>query len=319
VERIAPEDANLVAALRWGSETGDAEHQLRLLDAIWRYWWVRGELAQGRGWIDDALRHEDADPTLRVRALKGAAGLAWAAGDYERAVELAEEARALVREGADESELLGCLTILGDLALERRELEYAATLFEEALTLAEAPDREAGIHATRALGHLNLAAVRLTAGDLDRAAAGYRTAIDLYSADDDRYGVALARLYLGFVELEGGGHDEAARDFGSALDVFAEMDFPQYASQCLDGIAEIVHARRSAEEAVAVLAAASTLRERLGSSGSIISGQVHDRVATAALSELGGAGFGAAWSRGSALSEGEALEYARHALAAASL
>ncbi|MEZ5240083.1 MAG: BTAD domain-containing putative transcriptional regulator, partial [Microthrixaceae bacterium] len=49
---------DLRAALSWSS-THDAEITARLLQRLWQFWWVRGQLTEGREWIRGALEHAD--------------------------------------------------------------------------------------------------------------------------------------------------------------------------------------------------------------------------------------------------------------------
>ena len=71
---------------RWSLDTREASLGLRLAAALWEFWWVRGYLAEGRGWLDEALlRGRSASPELRARALHAAGSLATRQGDYESA------------------------------------------------------------------------------------------------------------------------------------------------------------------------------------------------------------------------------------------
>ena len=75
IDRLALDQANLRAALRWSIDAGEAELALRFVAASWRYWQVVGQLAEGSDWAEAAIAMPGADaPTIaRVRAL-GAAG-----------------------------------------------------------------------------------------------------------------------------------------------------------------------------------------------------------------------------------------------------
>jgi predicted ATPase len=88
LERLEQDHANLRAALEWSQGTdGDTEIGLRLAGALWRFWWVRGHLTEGRQWLEAALaRGADAPAALRAKALHGAGNLALPQGDYARAM-----------------------------------------------------------------------------------------------------------------------------------------------------------------------------------------------------------------------------------------
>ncbi len=82
-----------LASGRDGPDGGD----VRLASALSQFWLVRGRLTEGRGWLEDALaRYPQPDP-LRVKALWALGHLACFAGDYDRAADAADEARALAR------------------------------------------------------------------------------------------------------------------------------------------------------------------------------------------------------------------------------
>ncbi len=87
---------NLLVALASGRDGPDGG-DVRLASALAQFWLVRGGLTEGRGWLEDALaRYPPPDP-LRVKALWALGHLACFAGDYDRAVDAADEARALAR------------------------------------------------------------------------------------------------------------------------------------------------------------------------------------------------------------------------------
>ncbi|HEY3079985.1 MAG TPA: LuxR C-terminal-related transcriptional regulator [Chloroflexota bacterium] len=76
-DRLEREHDNLRAALRWAAEQGDAETELRLGAALWRFWDARGHVREGIDWLEDALArplHGSDGP--RAAALEGAGTLA---------------------------------------------------------------------------------------------------------------------------------------------------------------------------------------------------------------------------------------------------
>ncbi len=139
VTQVEPERDNLRAALVWSREAGAADLLLRLTTAVWRFWWISGALSEGRDWLEIALRESaGSEPGLRAEALEGAAGLAWAAGDLDRAQRQAEAALAAYAGAGDSRGERAALIVLGHVALARGRFRTAESRFERSRRLAEA-------------------------------------------------------------------------------------------------------------------------------------------------------------------------------------
>jgi tetratricopeptide (TPR) repeat protein len=134
--RIDAERDNFRSALNWCLELGEASLALRIAAALWEYWWVRGHLAEGRGWLGAALvRGRSAPPELRARALHAAGSLATRQGDYESAAALFEESLALWEELDDAAGTARSLLSMGTVAAEQGDQERAIELSERAAEL----------------------------------------------------------------------------------------------------------------------------------------------------------------------------------------
>src|SRR5207302_2301475 len=105
---------NYRAALEWA--TGEVNPQpstldrqeaaLRLVVALWRYWYRRGLLSEGRSHLQAVLRvagepHEERSRGLWAEALAADGVLADNLGDYADAQRLAEQSLALARARGD--------------------------------------------------------------------------------------------------------------------------------------------------------------------------------------------------------------------------
>ena len=141
-DRLEREADNLRAALSWAMEQAEKQGgtALRLAGALVRYWAVRGSLSEGLAWLKRALAvaaHVPAYP--RIKALSGAAWLAFFQGDGERAEALCEECLNLYRaakETREAHELAAALLWLGWLPLRHGNDDQVRFLLEEGRALA---------------------------------------------------------------------------------------------------------------------------------------------------------------------------------------
>ncbi len=158
-DRLEREYDNLRMALSWAVEQergGEArqkrETALRLTGALVRYWAVRGPLSEGLAWLERALANTESVPApMRIRALSGAAWLAFFLGDIERAEMLCEECLQLyraARETREAQDLAASLLWLGWLPLTHGNDDEVRFLLEESRALT----REVGD--TRNLAYL---------------------------------------------------------------------------------------------------------------------------------------------------------------------
>jgi tetratricopeptide (TPR) repeat protein len=146
LNRLDSEHDNLRASLGWLNQADNRELRLRLAVALWRFWWTRGYLTEGRGWLDQALVNAtDLPLDLRAQAFRGAGILAESQGDYEQATVLHEAALANARQLGDQLEIAKSLTDLGIMARFQSEYGRAAELQEQALPLWRELNDEAGM------------------------------------------------------------------------------------------------------------------------------------------------------------------------------
>ncbi|MDQ4142811.1 MAG: winged helix-turn-helix domain-containing protein [Actinomycetota bacterium] len=96
-EKLARAYPNLVKALSWAVESGDASTALELTSSLWWYWAARGMFVEGSESVERALALEDEAPrVLRAKALVAASHLAWWAGNPHRTESSLAEAMLLI-------------------------------------------------------------------------------------------------------------------------------------------------------------------------------------------------------------------------------
>jgi predicted ATPase len=134
-ERLSADDANLRQALELARGECDTDLELRLVTALWRYWFVRGHVREGTAWVEDALSKTDDPP---ARALLGRCMLRFLhASDFEAVLEDASRVRRACEQAGDDYGLAQIWNLIGRLEASglgrvsvgeeawRRALEYA--------------------------------------------------------------------------------------------------------------------------------------------------------------------------------------------------
>jgi len=228
--RLDADHDNMRAALAWARErVGDGDEMaLQFAGALWRFWWMRGHLAEGRRWMEGLLGRAGGSTVVRARALNGAGNLAWSQGDYAKATAWYEESIVFWRQVGDGVGIARALSNLGMVLYEQGDVSRAQARYEESLTLhrqqrdldrwgiaavlnnlgravheqgdraragalfAEslALKREIGDSAGTAATLGNLADVASADGDYLHAATLYRDSVVLYDALGDHGGIA---------------------------------------------------------------------------------------------------------------------------------
>ncbi|MCW5854254.1 MAG: hypothetical protein KIT87_29570, partial [Anaerolineae bacterium] len=140
LKRLESDYDNLRAALVWcRGETSDSEMALKLAGALWGFWFWRGDLTEGYGWLRDALTKTNRShrTAARAKALCGAGALAWGLGDLLAARDWLEESVAICRDLGTQPLLAASLHYLGHVILET-DRAAARVLFEESVSLCRA-------------------------------------------------------------------------------------------------------------------------------------------------------------------------------------
>lgn len=307
LDRLDAERDNFRVALEWCREAAEPALALRLASALWEFWWVRGHLAEGRRWLDEALTNGAEEPAeLRARGLHAKASLASRQGDYDRAAELCEQSLALWEELGDAGGMARALLSLGTIASEQGDLERAMELSERAAELY----REAGDERGHALAVSNLSGIALESGDYSRASALGAEAYSLLESLEDSEGMAMALVNQGLVALSEHEHERALELLRRALRLLAELEFKDALGYCFEAIAAVLAFIGKAEPSALLLGAAEALRDSLGVDLAPAERATHEETATAVRVALGEEGFSAAWRQGRELSLDEAIAYA---------
>ena len=160
---------------------------LELCAGLWRFWFERGYLSEGRLWLDASLAASPDASLDRARALSGNGVLAHYQGDYDRAEALCQDALELSRTLEDRKGIAEAQTGLGLVRRARGDYPEAETLFREALAGYESLGDDAGV----ARGVDRLAMHFVVVGDDAQARPLFEDSLTRFRRLGDAHGTAL--------------------------------------------------------------------------------------------------------------------------------
>ncbi len=297
--RIEVEYDNLLAALTWSVEQGDATVALRLTTSLWRFWEIRGDYREGLAWFERALALSATEDELRARALACAGGLARNQSQYSAAERCFSAALAIYRQLDDKQGIARMLNGLGTVAYFHDALA-ATKYFEAALELhrelnnprdmagalnnlallAEGQGdylRAATLH-RQALEHFqalgedantayvlgNLGVVAEHSGDMNTAVEYYRQSLDLHERIGEKWGMAAMLTNLGSTLDRLQRVDEALPLLIEGLNLFNELGDSAGVAQALGALACNADRREAYQDSVQFLAAAERIESETG-------------------------------------------------------
>ena len=293
--RLDTEHDNLRAALTWSHQSGEKELELRMVNALSRFWWLRGHTSEGRRWLAAALAGGPGPPELRTEALRRAAVLAGVQGDHDVARSFAEESKTLYEQLGDRRGVALSVSSMAESLLHEGEYARARELYEEARALFA----ELGDDWDVAAANVNLGYVALGEADYDRAVALAHDGLAHFEELGDPQSTATAVYVLGFAALADGDEAAAHERLGRALEIFREIGDGEGAAECLLALGAAA-APVDPVRAARLVGAAEALREESGSSLARFQLDWRDRTIGELRGALGEEGWSAAFEDGRA-------------------
>jgi predicted ATPase/class 3 adenylate cyclase len=307
LQRLATEHDNLRAALAWLADSGDEATLLRLASDLWRFWFVRGHLTEGRKWLMRAVEHRDgAVPATLSSALFGASTLAAIAGDVEGARSLAADRLAVCQSMGVEADIASALSNLANVTVTAGDSTGAAELYKQAAAYA----RRAGARSGLASIMSNLGYLSLLDGDASAALETCREAAALFEElqlDDEVAGswlnVAAAYLMLNRA-------DDAGEALVRSLARYAELEHADGISYCLDVAAALALERDDARTAGVLGGAAESARARTQGLPPPVESRLREQTLAGIAAALGAENAAALGREGSTLLLADAVSMA---------
>jgi predicted ATPase/DNA-binding CsgD family transcriptional regulator len=343
LDKLEREHDNMRAVLERARLDVDAETGLRLGGALWRFWYIRGYLAEGRRWLDEALEHADNLPvSMRVNALNSLGNLADLQGDYNAARIYHEQNLTLCQEAGDKMGIARAFSNLGNVARLQGDYERSRGLLEQSLTLCRELNlkwaistvlqnlstvlsvqgnndnserllqealvlvKEAGDKRGIASAICGLGEIATANGDYDKAQAYCEEGLALWREIGDKTGTARALYGLGDMFARQGDYHRAHALLSDSLQIRYEVGNKRGIWKCLVGLATVAQEHSDPVRLVRLLAAADALSVSINSPRHPDEDAHYNRWLDFARDRLGPEGFSAAWEEGTRLSLEEA-------------
>lgn len=262
LDRLEREHDNVRAAFEWAERNPDeSETAWRLAGSLWRFWFLRGYLAEGRRALDRLIRR-DAPGSIRARArgVTGAAFLAFFQGDSDEAARFFQQSMRLSDEAGDLWHLAFSFCGIGITAQYRGDHDRARMALNRGLTLA----RKVGDPWLVALAFAAHWATVVHFRDFDTAEPMYEECLEMCRATGDQSIISWPLVILGGIYMMTGKLEAALANFQESLRFAREMQNMQSIAGSIDGVAEVWIKQGKLEEGARLLGAVDALREGTG-------------------------------------------------------
>ena len=260
-DRLEVEHDNIRGALSFAIGAGDGDLAIRIPGRIWRFWWIRGHLTEGRRWLRQVMELYRGEPNLALaHCLRGAGALAEDQGDLDEAIDFNTRARDLAASLGDGRLVGQCINSLGSIASDSGRYEDALAYYEEARTHFERAGDRRGIASCVA----NIAGVSFYRGDFVDAIAAYEVSRQLLFEIDDRRGAAMLLSNIGACQYEQGHFDEARDSQEQAVVEFNDLGDELGAASALANLGSNYQQLGDLERAEQVSLRALEIMERNG-------------------------------------------------------
>ncbi len=324
VGRLETEHDNAWAAMSWLVDQGHLDQVIHQFLMTWRFWWLRGHLAELTPLGDEVVaRSEDLPPDQRALALTTTGFIIIANGDLDRAQTLFEQSLPLYQQT---SEKLGVifnaivLNVLGHIAAIRRDYVGASKRLDEGAALVEQFRDEdlagyARLQQLISVAFLDnfLGQVRLSQADNDAAARLFTEALTVSRRANDRVSI-LASLYdLALSSQAEGDLVGAAGHLKEGLAIAPEAGDETSAAYYFEALAAVAAQQDNPQRAIRLLSAARSQLEANGSGWlrAYVPRAPHDDAVLAALrARIGDAAYQEARAWGRTIESGRARQYA---------
>lgn len=305
VARLQDHHANLAGAMEWAFTEGSAaqlELGLRLAGALADFWYVSGQLSDGRAWLTQAVARaaDRASSVGKARSLAGLCLFEQIQAAPALALAHGQEALAVGRRMDDWPTIGRASLLLGNLAMMRGDIAEARSWHQQALVVFERLDDAPSI----AVALIDLGMDDFRQGDCTAALARVDAAIAVAEPIGDVWDSIVAIRLKADVLRAQGDIERAAALYAQSLELGRRHNSDRETADSLTGIAVAAAVVGDTECAAQLFGAAARIYRRLGISLPPPMFPHWDDDVGRVQSSMGGSRFARAWE---ALSQEQAV------------
>ena len=222
-DELKGEYDNVRAALHWAvNERGNVDMGAQLVAALGRFWLHRGELREGRYWIERTQTASGGNlkPILRAQLLRSAGWLGWEAGDFAFAKPASERAVEIFAQIGNRVGIADARNVVALITMYTGNFVRAEALFGENLELSQETNNVRGIGIALSNMAILLAECRMR---FDEALPLYQQALAIYTELNEIANMGIMHSYMGELASHVGDYPLAMQRGREGLRVFEEL------------------------------------------------------------------------------------------------
>lgn len=308
--RLEAEHDNLRAAMEWSLEDDRAPAGLRLMAALWYYWFSHGPLSEAYSRTIEGLERPAAAQRtkIRARALNTLGILNWGGVNQSDLKLRLEEALEIGKELDDNAIIATSLRYLGLTAHMAGDFNLARSLLEQSLAIERESTPWEKVLDSQTL--LFLGDVHLNQGNTEQARVHYGQSIDLLSETKDKTFLAYGVRRLGQYASDRGDLSQAIEQCRSSLTLNLEISDRRGVIASLAAIAGVMLQEGQFISAALLFGAVEVLLENDDLQMLQIDELWHQRNLETLRARLDDAAVQAAWTDGHRMTLEQAIELA---------
>jgi predicted ATPase len=304
-ERLAAENDNLRAAMRWSLDRGEPGRVARMGQALWLFWWTRGLLQEAVAWMEEVLSAgEKLSTGERAMATVALGVSAFTQGDSVRAVPNLRTAVALSREVGDRRGMANALISLAVAIAQTEGATRGEEMAREAVATFRELQDEWGI--ATALG--GLGRILILAERTEEAVPMLEESVAVARELGPQVLLGLSLLNLGVARLGVDDLEGAGVLVRESLGLLAPIGLREVTAGAFEALAAVSARGGDPERGAVLFGVAEAVRSAVGAVVWAPERPSHDRTEASLRQAIGEEGFEARFAEGEALSIPEALE-----------